>query len=167
MQPYVLENQHILVLWCPAGDNRPYTASTTLGNGAQRQAYVRVGSRSIIAQGDNLRRLQELTARIPFDDRVNNQATILDFDLGLIQAHLQEIKSDLYDESRHISLKDLCRTMYLAKGPNEDLRPVNAGLLFFSKTPEKFFPRTWIELVWHKARVYINLQHAYRNRNSA
>lgn len=150
MQPYVLEGQHILVLWCPAGDNRPYTAPTTLGNGSQRQAYVRVGSRSILAQGENLRRLQELTARIPFDDRVNNQATIKDFDLGLIQAHLQEIKSDLLEESRNISFEDLCRTMYIAKGPVEDLRPVNAGILFFSKTPEKFFPRTWIELVWHQ-----------------
>ncbi len=150
IQPYVLEGQHILVLWCPAGDNRPYTAPTTLGNGAQRQAYVRVGSRSIIAQGENLRRLQELTARIPFDDRVNNQATIQDFDLGLIQAHLQEIKSDLYEESKQMSFEDLCRTMYIAKGSVEDLRPVNAGLLFFSKAPEKFFPRTWIELVWHQ-----------------
>lgn len=150
MQPYVFEGQHILVLWCPAGDNRPYTAPTTLGNGAQRQAYVRVGSRSIIAQGENLRRLQELTARIPFDDRVNNQATIQDFDLGLIQAHLQEVRSDLFEESRNMPFEDLCRTMYIAKGPNEDLRPVNVGLLFFSRTPEKFFARTWIELVWHK-----------------
>ncbi|WP_432712926.1 AlbA family DNA-binding domain-containing protein [Pedobacter sp.] len=148
IQPYVLEGQDILILWCPAGDNRLYMAPTTLGKGAQRQAYIRVGSRSIVAQGENLRRLQELTARILFDDRVNNQATIQDFDLGLIQAHLQEIKSDLFDESRNMSFEDLCRTMHIAKGPIEDLRPVNAGLLFFSKTPEKFFSRTWIELVW-------------------
>lgn len=40
--------------------------------------------------------------------------------------------------------------MYIAKGPNEDLRPVNVGLLFFSRNPEKFFPRSWIEVVWHK-----------------
>lgn len=49
-----------------------------------------------------------------------------------------------------MSFEDLCRTMYIAKGPVKDLRPVNAGLLFFSKTPEIFFPRTWIELVWYK-----------------
>ena len=29
MQPYVLDGQHILVLWCPAGDFRPYSAPTT------------------------------------------------------------------------------------------------------------------------------------------
>lgn len=55
MQPYVLEGKHILVLWCPAGDNRMYTVPSTLGDKAQRQPYVRVGSESIVAKGENLR----------------------------------------------------------------------------------------------------------------
>ena len=130
--------------------NRPYSAPTTLGNGAQRRSYIRVGSRSIIAQRENLRGLQELAARIPFDDRVNNRARIEDYDLGLIQAHLQEIKSDLYTARTTMTLEELCRTMLIAKGPTEDLRPVNIGLLFFSKEPERYFDRAWIELVWHK-----------------
>ncbi|WP_147679175.1 RNA-binding domain-containing protein [Algibacter pacificus] len=149
-QPYVLQGQHILVLWCPAGDNRPYTGLTTLGKGGQRQPYVRIGSRSMIARGETLRQLQDLTARIPFDDRVNNQATINDFDLGTIQAYLQEIKSDLYAESTSLTLEELAKTMLIVKGPEEDVRPVNVGLLFFTKEPHKFFPRTQIELVWHQ-----------------
>jgi ATP-dependent DNA helicase RecG len=121
-----------------------------LAKGAQRFPYVRIASNSVVARGENLRKLQELAARIPFDDRVNNQAAIENFDLGLIQAHLQEIKSSLYEESKQIPFLDLCRTMLIAKGPDEDIRPVNVGLLFFCKTPEQFFSRTWIELVWHK-----------------
>jgi ATP-dependent DNA helicase RecG len=147
VQPYVLQGQHILVLWCPAGDNRPYIAPSTLGSGAQRHSYVRVGTSSIAAKGETLRILQELTARIPFDDRVNNQATLQDLDLGLIQAYLQEIKSDLLAESTKMSFPDLCRSMLIAKGTTEDLRSANVGLLFFSKAPERFFPRCWIELV--------------------
>lgn len=150
MQPYVLQGKHIMVLWCPAGDNRMYSAPITLGTKAQRQPNIRVGSESIVAKEENLRLLMELTARIPFDDRVNNQAKIDDFDLSLIQSHLQEVKSDLYSESTKMSLADLTKAMYIAKGPNEDLRPVNVGLLFFSRNPEKFFPRSWIEVVWHK-----------------
>lgn len=149
-QPYEIEGKHILVLWCPAGDNRPYDAPESLAKGAQRFPYIRITSNSVIARGENLRKLQALAARIPFDDRVNNQASLDDFDLGLIQAHLYEIKSSLYEESKKISFQDLCRTMFIAKGPKEDLRPVNVGLLFFSKTPEQFFNRAWIELVWHK-----------------
>lgn len=150
MQPYQLQGKQILVLWCPAGDNRPYTALSTQGQKGQRYPYIRFGSRSVIAKGDNLRRLHELAARIPFDDRVNNRSTVSDFDLGLIHAFLQEVKSDLYEESKHISLNDLSRQMHIAKGPDEDLRPVNVGLLFFSRQPDLFFPRSWIELVWHK-----------------
>lgn len=150
VQPYVLQGQYILVLWCPAGDNRVYTAPVTLGNGAQREPYVRVGSNTVVARGETFRRLQELTARIPYDDRINNKATIGDLDLGLIQAHLQEVKSDLFEESQHIPFEDLCRTMLIAKGANEDIRPVNVGLLFFSKEPHLFFNRCQIELVWHE-----------------
>lgn len=150
MQPYQLQGKQILVLWCPAGDNRPYTALSTQGQKGQRYPYIRFGSRSIIAKGENLRRLHELAARIPFDDRVNNRSVVADFDLGLIQAFLQEVKSELYEESKHISLNDLVRQMHIAKGPDEDLRPVNVGLLFFSRQPDLFFPRSWIELVWHK-----------------
>lgn len=149
-QPYVLDGKHILVLWCPAGDNRPYSAPSTLGPNSQRHYYIRVGSRSIQASGDYLRQLQELTARIPFDDRINNRASLQDFDLALIQAYLQEIKSDLFEESKTMPFSDLCRAMHIAKGAEEDLRPVNVGLMFFCKDPEPFFPRTRIELVWYK-----------------
>ncbi len=91
-----------------------------------------------------------MAARIPFDDRINGQATIEDFDLGIIQAYLHEVKSDLLEESKQIPMEDLCRQMYIVKGANELLRPVNAGVLFFCRAPERFLDRCWIELVWHK-----------------
>lgn len=161
IQPYILQGQHILVLWCPAGDNRPYTAPITQGKGALRYPYIRYGSRSIVAKEDNLRRLQELTARIPFDDRINGKATIDDLDLGLIQAFLQEVKSDLYEESKQIPFADLCLNMKIVNGPKEALRPLNVGLLFFSRHPEKFLDRSWIELVVHKDKTGKNFSEKY------
>jgi ATP-dependent DNA helicase RecG len=161
VQPYLIEEKQILVLWCPAGDNRVYTAPTSLSNNGSREAYVRVASSSIIARGETLRRLQELTARIPFDDRINNQANIQDLDLSLIQAHLQEVKSGLYEESKTMSFEDLCRIMLIAKGANENVRPVNVGLLFFCKEPDRFFNRAWIELVWHKDNTSTNYKEYY------
>jgi predicted HTH transcriptional regulator len=97
--------------------------------------------------------MYELIARVPFDDRINQEATIDDFDLMLIQAYLHEVKSDLYEESKRIDMADLVRNMHIAKGSDEFLRPVNVGLLFFSRTSEKFFDRSWIEVVWHKDNV--------------
>lgn len=161
IQPYILQQRHILVLWCPAGDHRPYTAPSTQGAKAQRQAYFRYGSRSIVAKDATLKRLQELAARIPFDDRINGQATIEDFDLGIIQAYLHEVKSDLLEESKLIPMEDLCRQMYIVKGGDELLRPVNAGVLFFCRAPEKFLDRCWIELVWHKDFTSTNFIEKY------
>src|SRR5690606_22424375 len=138
-EPYILEGKHILVLWCPAGDNRPYTAPTTMGNGAQRQSYVRIGSRSIVAQGENSRRLQELAARIPFDDRINNRASINDLDLGLIQAYLQEVKSSLFAKSTQIRFPKLCRTMQIAKGPDGRHSSGKCRLVVLFKTAGTLF----------------------------
>jgi ATP-dependent DNA helicase RecG len=150
IQPYVLQGKHILIIWVPAGDIRPYTAPSTQGKNARWQPYIRFGGRSIVAVDANLRRLHELTARIPFDDRINNQASVKNFDLGLIRSFLQEIKSELFEESLQISFDDLCRQLLIAKGPVEDLRPVNSGLLFFSTHPENYFNRAWIEVVIRK-----------------
>ncbi|MDR1739657.1 MAG: putative DNA binding domain-containing protein [Bacteroidales bacterium] len=156
IQPYIFQGKHILILWCPAGDYRYYTAPAKLEKKAeekylqQRNAYVRVGSETIVAKGEILRQLHELAARIPFDDRVNHQATIDNFDFGLIREYLQEIKSDLFNESVTMPFTDLVKAMHIVKGPDEYLQPVNAGLLFFSRHPEDFFPYSWIEIVIHK-----------------
>lgn len=161
IQPYVLQEKHIIVLWCPAGDNRPYTAPSTQGKKSQRYPYIRYGSTSIIAKDDNLIRLNELSARIPFDDRVNQQAKINDLNLGLIRSYLQETKSELFKESAKMPFVDLCRAMNIVKGPDENIFPVNIGLLFFSTEPEKYFSRSWIEVVWHKNNSSKSFQELY------
>ncbi|MCC5916539.1 MAG: putative DNA binding domain-containing protein [Cryomorphaceae bacterium] len=149
IQPYIFMDKHILVIYAPAGDMRPYTAPSGIGRQGlkNRFSYVRIGSRTIKAQGENLRRLQELTARIPFDDRIHQSAQLHDLNLGLIRSFLQEIKSDLAEESATMPFPELCRQMQLARGPKEGIRPVNVGLLFFSNEPHRFFDRAWIEVV--------------------
>ena len=114
-------------------------------------------SQFILYQDDN----GITNVNVRFDDRINQQASIDDFDLTLIQAYLHEVKSDLYEESKNISLTNLARNMYIVKGSDEYLRPVNAGLLFFSREPEKFFDRSWIEVVWHKDDVGDNFTEHY------
>jgi ATP-dependent DNA helicase RecG len=67
-----------------------------------------------------------------------------------MRSFLQEIKSDLAEESTTMPFTDLCRKMQIARGSVESLRPVNVGLLFFSTEPHHFFNRAWIELVIRK-----------------
>jgi ATP-dependent DNA helicase RecG len=94
--------------------------------------------------------LLKLTAKIPFDDRVNHHASISDLSLAHIRVFLQDIKSDLFESATKIPFEDLVRMMQIARGSSEYLRPINVGLLFFSETPQKFFPYTQIEVtIYH------------------
>lgn len=155
-QPYIKDGKHILIIWAPAGDNRPYKTSVSLSEKKSEKAwYIKRGSATIKVKdgSEDERRLLELTARIPFDDRINQRASLDDLSLQLIQSHLKEIMSSLYEESTKISFQDLCKQMKIVKGPDEFLRPTNAGLLLFNDHPDQFFSGAKIELVIHKGKV--------------
>jgi len=155
-QPYLKDGKYILVIWAPAGDNRPYKSPISIsGKKSEKAWYVKRGSVTIRVKdgSEDERRLLELTARIPFDDRINQNAKLDDLSLQLIQSHLKEIMSSLYDESSKIPFQDLCKQMKIAKGPDENLVPTNAGLLLFNEQPEQFFPGAKIELVIHKGKA--------------
>ena len=163
VQPYVFQDRHILVLYAPAGDLRPYSAPQGLGSkGEQQRAYyIRSGSRTIRAQGEHLRRLEALAARVPFDDRVNPHANLDNLSLGLIREFLQEVRSELAEASVTMPFADLCRQMHIARGPDEALRPLNVGLMFFGQQPERFFSRAWIEVVIRQDEAGKNFEEKY------
>ena len=49
--PYVVQQRHILVLWCPGGQSRPYKAPTSLARGNRELAYyIRKGSATVRAR---------------------------------------------------------------------------------------------------------------------
>lgn len=58
-----VDGKPLLILFCPGGDNRPYQAPRKKGEG--RAFYVRQGSESVEAQGDTLRQLMALAAKVP------------------------------------------------------------------------------------------------------
>lgn len=155
-QPYLINEKYILVVFAPAGDNRPYKAPVSLSEKrAERAMYIKRGSKTVKVKdgSDDERRLIELTARIPFDDRINQTAKLDDLNLRLIQSYLKEVMSSLFEESTKIPFAELCRHLMIAKGSDELLRPTNAGLLLFNEHPEKFFSGARIDLIIHKNEV--------------
>jgi ATP-dependent DNA helicase RecG len=148
--PYEIEGKHILVVWVPGGETRPYKASRSLAKGAEKLYYVRRMSSTAKANEQEEQQLMQLAATTPFDDRINHHASIDDLSLAEIRMFLQDVKSDLFDSAGTMPFEELVRSMQIARGANEYLRPVNAGLLFFSEVPEKFFPYTQIEVnIYH------------------
>lgn len=118
-----------------------------MGSKGQYRYYVRRGSNSVLAKQEDKRLLLELAKKIPFDDRINHQASVDQISLGVIRSFLQEIKSGLADEAARMPLADLSVQMRIASGPREDIHPLNAGLLFFAEQPHLFFRGAKTEVV--------------------
>ena len=149
-ETYDYEGKLILIIWCPAGDNRPYSAPITIDKKEKsRTEFIRISSVTKQANQEEKVKLFELAQRIPFDDRINHTASIDDLDLGLIREYLKEVGSDLYSTSSKMSMDRIALSMLIGKKYGEEIKPLNVGLLFFSEAPERFFPKCGIEVIFH------------------
>jgi ATP-dependent DNA helicase RecG len=153
VEPVEYLGKKILILWVPGGDNRPYKAPITLGKKSSIIPWVRRYSNTKKANHTEERQLYDLAARIPFDDRVNQQAQLGDMKLSLIQSFLQEVKSNLISQTDNNSFTDICRQMNIVRGPKEEFKPLNVGLLFFSDKPVQYFQGAKIEVVEYKDNI--------------
>ena len=149
VEPYTIDGRHILVLWARGGQTRPYKARVSLAKSTSEMGYyIRKGSSTTRARNAEERELFSLSATVPFDDRVNQHASLEDLSRELIVEFLSEIGSDLARPARRMSLEALGRQLGIVSGPREAPLLVNVGLLFFNENPERFFPATQIDVVW-------------------
>jgi ATP-dependent DNA helicase RecG len=143
-----IDNKHVLVIWTPAGSNRPYKVPDDVS--AKHKTYnyrIRYRSNSIVPNQEQEIELLQLTAQVPFDDRPNTKASIEDLSHQLMRKHLKATNSKLYQESKEIEIIELAEKMNLSQGAKEHLFPKNIGLLMFSKDTQKYFPSAIIEVV--------------------
>jgi ATP-dependent DNA helicase RecG len=146
ISPEIYQGKKILVVWCPAGDLRPYQAPT--GKKDRPYAYyVRQGAESVEARDETLTQLMQMTAKVPFDDRRNLEATIDVISPALVRNYLSDIGSSLVAPEVIISDLDLYRSLNLLRKVNHHEVPRNVALLFFTNNPEQFFPGARIEVV--------------------
>lgn len=147
VEPVYFQGAWVVVIWAPGGDTRPYKAPIRLTKKSDKAYYVRRYAVTCQANPQEERRLLEQTARVPFDDRIQHAAQLQDLNLGLIQSFLQDVGSDLFEQTQRLSFAALCRQMHIARGPEEYLKPVNIGLLLFSPNPQQWFRGACIEVV--------------------
>lgn len=149
-EPVEVDNAYVFIIWAPGGQIRPYKAPTTLSVKGQKKYFIRRGSTTVTANHVEVKQLLELGTTIPFDDRINHNAILNDLDLGIIKGFLQDIGSELFDDAVRMPFDELCRKLKIASGPNEYLKPINAGLLFFNKRPDVFFRGAITEIILFK-----------------
>jgi len=112
MAPCDIEGKHILVLWAMGGQARPYRAPVSLAKNEREFAYfIRKGSITVRASHQDEVELMSLAATVPYDDRMNQSATLDDLDLNLIRlpAHpdavLEEISRETSEKSEVVREK--------------------------------------------------------------
>jgi predicted HTH transcriptional regulator len=146
--PVVYQEQPLLVLWVPGGDNRPYQApEDCTRKGSPVQHYIRRGSETLQARGDTLRQLLESAAKVPFDDRRNLHARLEDVSPSLVRRFLHEVGSDLVAHTPPLDAALLYRHMNLVVRVNGHEVPRNVALLFFNEEPERFFAGARLDVV--------------------
>ncbi|MBK9779233.1 MAG: ATP-binding protein [Anaerolineales bacterium] len=140
-QPLIIPAEYmekmIMILCIPASDNRPHLAPDDRREG-ERCYYVRQGAESVKAADDTLRQLIEQTARTPFDDRRNSEATVLDLSPILVKRFLQEVNSDILNSHSAPADVDIYKSLRIVASWNDKLLPKNVGLLFFNERPRRF-----------------------------
>lgn len=150
ISPERIDDEHVIVVWVPGGDQRPYKAPVSLASkNKQYEYYIRKASTTVRAHGQDEQELLTLAANVPFDDRVNHQASLDDLSLALIRGYLQEVGSELFSEAGEMEFGELARRMQIARGADENLRPLNVGLMFFTNSPERFIPVMRIDVAIH------------------
>ena len=100
--------------------------------------WVRLGAETVNAETrpDLLRGLMQQTARVPWDDRRANDATVEDLREAKVREYLRDVRSGLLHEQ---SERNLYRRMRLTAKFNDHEIPRNTGLLFFSRDPTEWF----------------------------
>jgi ATP-dependent DNA helicase RecG len=112
-----------------------------------KEYWIKPSSVKTVAKGGELSELFSKFNSVPFDDRVNRQATITDIRRGFVEDFLVESGSSLVSEINRKPLEDLLVALEVANVTDVGVDIRNIGLLMFVERPEKFLPGAQIELI--------------------
>ena len=143
-----VDDKQILVIWVPSGQDRPYAAPHDVTAKIKMPIYyIRYGTSSIEAKGEQLDELRDMANRVPFDDRGNPAIQLQDISTTLLRDYLVQINSRLADANIADNLSSVLEQMNLLDGPSEKRTIKNVAAMMFCNHPEKFFPVTQVEIV--------------------
>ncbi len=143
-----VDQKYVLVLWVPAGNQRPYKAPehVTAKKDKKLYYYIRYASSSIRPNQEQEKELLNMTSYAPFDTRPNFEATEDDISVPLLMEHLKKTKSKLAKQVLKRGVMEILGDMQLLVGPPEQQYLSNVALMMFCDHLDKFFPYTQVEI---------------------
>ena len=152
--PVEYQGKTLIVIWAPGGDVRPYSSPDTFTylkgkavSSKERTFFIRKMASTVKPCQDELNELYSLSNKVPFDDRVNHQAEMMDLNINLIRQYLSAVGSSMVKDLDSRPLEKICEDMGICNTMPEYRKPKNVGLMFFSDEPERFFPYAQIDVV--------------------
>jgi len=143
-----VDGKPVIVIWCPAGINRPYSVPENVTSRNSKEYYfIRSGTSSIVAKGDSLEELRDKASRVPFDDRGNPDIKLEDISILLLRDYLVKVGSKLADSLYIKPLQEILEQMDLYVGPTEQRMLRNVAAMMFCEHPEKIFRYTQVDIV--------------------
>ena len=143
-----VDGKNVLAIWVPSGINRPYAVPAEITAKLKKPTYyIRYGTSSIEAKGEQLDELRDMANRVPFDDRGNPDIKLDDISPLLVKDYLRKVGSKLQDEDLVNNLPKVLEQMDLLEGPNEQRYIKNVAAMMFCEHPEKFFRTTQVDIV--------------------
>ena len=145
-----VDGKPILAIWVPSGVNRPYAIPSDVNAKLKKSTYyVRNGSNTVEAKGEVLEELRSLASHVPFDDRPNPDIKLVDLSSSLMRDFFVNIGSKLKDQDLSgNNMMDVLEQMNMLEGPAERRYIKNIAAMMFCDHPEKFFPKTQVEIVF-------------------
>lgn len=143
-----VDGENVLVIWVPSGVNRPYSAPSDVTAKVKKPVfYIRYGTSSVEAKGEQLDELRDMANRVPFDDRGNPDIKLSDISPLLVKDYLVRVDSKLQSEDLVNDLEGVLEQMDLLEGPTEKRCIKNVAAMMFCEHPEKFFRTTQVDIV--------------------
>lgn len=143
-----VDYKNVLVIWAPSGPDRPYAAPHDVKAKLKKLTYyIRYGTSTIEAKGEQLDELRDMANRVPFDDRGNPAIQYSDISTTILRDYLVQVNSRLANENIVDNLPLILEQMNLLDGPSEKRTIKNVAAMMFCNNPEKFFPITQVEIV--------------------
>jgi len=139
----ILEN--ILIVNVEEGSSKPYQCSQGF--------YLRIGANSQKLSRDEIIEFSIGEGKIKFDEQINENFKFPeDFDEDKLNQYME-----LAGLTKNIPVKEILITLKVAKLVNNEIKLNNAGVLFFAKSPEKFFVNSKVVCVNYKTNEKVDI----------
>lgn len=105
------------------------------------EVYLRIGDRSKLMKGDDLRNLEYAKSDRHFEDEINFRATLDDLDEELLSDYKRNIGAEDLPSGQVLRARGLCINT------DEGVRLTNAAVLLFAKNIRQFYPNCRVRFV--------------------